>query len=157
MLSETELQLIDNELRDAVTPRSACVEALLVVQRSRGWVSDEAMEEVATRLGMPLVELESIATFYNLIFRQPVGKHVIHVCDGISCWVTGGPKVSERVQAVLGIRPGETTSDGKFTLLPADCMGVCDRAPAMIIDQTVYGPLSDTQVDEVINNLENDR
>ena len=134
MLSETERKLIDDELKHAFTAQSACVEALLIVQRSRGYVSDEALEEIAARLGMSTAELESIATFYNLIFRKPVGRHVIHVCDGISCWVTGGKRVGERVQERLGIRPGETTQDGAFTLLPADCMGVCDRAPAMIIE-----------------------
>ncbi len=156
MLSETELELIEKEKLHAVTPRSACVEALLIVQRSRGWVSDEALNEVAERLGMPAVELESIATFYNLVFRKPVGKHVVHVCDGISCWVTGGKKVSEQVQRLLGIRPGETTSDGKFTLLPGDCMGVCDRAPAIIIDRTVYGPVTESQIEEIIRTVENE-
>lgn len=156
MLSETERQLIDHELEHAFTAQSACVEALLIVQRSRGHVSDEALEDVAAQLGMSTAELESIATFYNLIFRKPMGRHIIHVCDGISCWVTGGKQVRERVQKVLGIRPGETTQDGKFTLLPADCMGVCDRAPAMIIDRTVYGPLSEDQVDRIIEEAGSD-
>ena len=156
MLSESELEAIEKEKKHAVTPRSACVGALLIVQRSRGWVSDEALAEVAGKLEMPVVELESIATFYNLIFRKPVGRHVVHVCDGISCWVTGGKKVSEQVQRVLGIRPGETTPDGKFTLLPADCMGVCERAPAMIVDRKVYGPLSESQIEEIIKSVENE-
>ncbi|WP_455382326.1 NADH-quinone oxidoreductase subunit NuoE [Salinispira pacifica] len=156
MLSDTERKLIDEELEHAVTPRSACVEALLVVQRSRGWVSDEALEEVAERLGMPAVELESIATFYNLIFRKQVGRHVIHVCDGISCWLTGGKELKENIQNALGIRPGETTEDGRFTLLPADCLGACDRAPAMIIDRKVYGPVKPETVKELLDSVEND-
>ncbi len=154
MLSDTEIQGIDEQLRHAVTPRSACVEALLVVQESRGWISDDALYDVAERLGMPAAELESIATFYNLIFRKEVGKHVVHVCDGISCWVMGNKAIRRKLEERLKIRAGETTSDGMFTLLPADCMGACDRAPAVIIDKKLYGPVTEADVDKIIDEFE---
>jgi len=153
MLSDTEKSEIEGIMEHAETKRSACVDALLIVQKYRGWVSDEALADVATTLEMSTAELDSIATFYNLIFRKPVGKHVIHVCDGISCWIMGGHNIRDHLQSRLGIKAGETTADGQITLLPGDCMGACDRAPAMIIDETLHGNLTIEQLDKVIDEL----
>jgi NADH-quinone oxidoreductase subunit E len=153
MLSDTEKKEIEATVQHAETQRSACVDALLIVQRHRGWVSDEALADVAAALEMSTAELDSIATFYNLIFRKPVGKHVVHVCDGISCWIMGGHAVRDRVRERLGIRAGETTEDGEITFLPADCMGACDRAPTMIVDQTLYGNVTPEKVDEILDEL----
>jgi NADH-quinone oxidoreductase subunit E len=150
MLTDEERREIQSEAAPSVHKRAAGPEALKIVQRRRGWVSDEALEEVAAALEMTPAELDSVATFYNLIFRRPVGRHVILVCDSVSCWVMGYEDIRRHLAARLGIALGETTADGRFTLLPIVCLGACDRAPAMMIDDELYGNLTPQRIDEIL-------
>jgi NADH-quinone oxidoreductase subunit E len=149
MLNEKEMQEINAELANCVTKQSASVEALNIVQRHRGWVSDDAMKDVAAVLDMTADELDAVATFYSFIFRKPVGRHVILVCDSISCWVMGYNPLIARIMKKLGIGFGETTGDKRFTLLPISCLGACDRAPAMMVDEDLYGPVTP----EIMNSI----
>jgi NADH-quinone oxidoreductase subunit E len=130
--------------------RAVGVEALQIVQRHRGWVTDEALIDVAEFLEMTPAELDAVATFYNFIFRKPVGKHIILVCDSVSCWIMGSERVVEHLQNRLGIVLGETSADGVFTLLPTACLGACDRAPAMMIDDQLYGDLDPAKIDQIL-------
>jgi NADH-quinone oxidoreductase subunit E len=150
MLTAEEKKEIEAEFPRYEQKRAACVEALKVVQRHRGWVSDEALIAVAEFLEMTPAELDGVATFYNLIFRKPVGKHIILVCDSISCWIMGYERVLQHLQNRLGIVLGETTADGVFTLLPIVCLGACDQAPAMMIDDELYGNLDPDKIDEIL-------
>ncbi|MGO9308282.1 MAG: NADH-quinone oxidoreductase subunit NuoE [Spirochaetia bacterium] len=150
MLSEREKERILEEAGLHEHPRSAVSEALLIVQESRGWVPDEALGEVAVILGMSTEEVESIATFYELIFRRPVGRHVILVCDSVSCWITGEERILSHLQHRLGVGLGGTTPDGEFTLLPAGCLGACDAGPAMMIDGKLYESLTPERADEIL-------
>jgi NADH-quinone oxidoreductase subunit E len=109
---------------------------------------------VAAYLDMSADELDSIATFYNMIFRQPVGKHVILLCDSISCWVMGYESLQTYLQDRLGIQYGQTTADGRFTLLPNCCLGTCDCAPALMIDQDLYRNLSTEQLDAILEQYD---
>jgi NADH-quinone oxidoreductase subunit E len=113
-------------------------------------VPDDALVAVAGLLGMSPDELDSVATFYNLIFRRPVGRHVILVCDTVSCWVMGYEAVVEGIGERLGIGFGETTVDGRFTLLPIPCLGACDRAPALMIDDDLHGPVEPGALDQIL-------
>ena len=151
MLSEIERHEIEEELAHYDHKRAACIEALKIVQRHRGWVSDEALEDLASVLDMSVDELDDVATFYNLIFRKPVGRHVILVCDSISCWVMGFPKVLDGLIERLGIKVGETMPDGRFTLLPNVCMGDCDHAPVMMIDDDTYGNVDAAKLDGILD------
>jgi NADH-quinone oxidoreductase subunit E len=130
--------------------RAVCVEAMKIVQRHRGWVSDESIRDIADVLEMSPDELDSVATFYDLIFRRPVGKHVILVCDSVTCWVMGYNSLREQLRQRLGIQPGETSADGRFTLLPIACLGTCDHAPALMIDNDLYRDLDSKQMDEIL-------
>jgi NADH-quinone oxidoreductase subunit E len=150
MLTAEEKKEIEAEFPRYEQKRAACVEALKVVQRHRGWVSEEALIAVAEFLEMTPAELDGVATFYNLIFRKPVGKHIILVCDSISCWIMGYERVLQHLQDRLGIVKGETTADGVFTLLPIVCLGACDQAPAMMIDDELYGKLDPDKIDEIL-------
>ncbi len=150
MITQEELKEIDDEIKKAPTKKAAVIDALKVIQRHRGWVPDDALEEVAGILEMTPDEVDSIATFFSMIFRSPVGRHVIFVCDSVSCWVVGYEEIREHLMERLGISMGETTGDGKFTLLPAACLGVCERAPAMMIDETLYTRLTLSGVDEIL-------
>jgi NADH-quinone oxidoreductase subunit E len=150
MLSEVERREIEAELAHYEQKRAACVEALKIVQQHRGWVSDESLEDIAVLLDMTPAELDSVATFYNLIFRRPVGQHVILLCDSVSCWIMGYERLYQHLSARLGITMGETTQDGQFTLLPMCCLGTCDHAPALMIDTALYRDLAPDQLDDIL-------
>lgn len=117
---------------------AASVEALHVVQQHVGWVSDEHLRDVAQLLGMSAAELDGIASFYNLLFRRPVGRNVILVCDSVSCWMMGSDAVTTALRERLGIGFGETTADGVFTLLPMCCLGDCDHAPVLMVGEDTH-------------------
>ena len=150
-LSNEEIEAIEAEVTHLPDRPSAAIEAMQIVQAQRGWVSDESLNAIARLLDMSPAELDSIATFYNLIYRQPVGRHVVMVCDSVSCYVMGCDRVRSSVAEHLGIEPGQTTDDGRFTLLPIVCLGACDRAPVMMVGDELLG---DVQPDEVPGLLE---
>ncbi len=150
MLADAEKHEIEAELEHYANRRGVLPDALKIVQRRRGWVSDEAVADLADYLGMTPAEVDSIATFYSLIWRRPVGRHVILVCDSVSCWVCGYNSVREHLTKRLGISLGETTADGRFTLLPCACLGVCEQAPVMMIDDDLHGDLTNEKVDEIL-------
>lgn len=133
-LSDDEKREISEEFGHYELKSAVCIEALRVVQRYRGWVSDEAIFGIASFLGMSPADVDGIATFYNLIFRKPVGRHVLFVCDSVSCWVMGCNQVKQSLGDRLGIKPGETTPDGAFTVLPIACLGCCENAPVVLVD-----------------------
>lgn len=150
MLSAEEKREIDHEITRYEHKSAVGLEALKIVQKHRGWVSDEGIKDIADYLGLSLEDLDGVATFYNLIFRQPVGKHVIQVCDSISCWIMGYDRIREHLTSRLGIKAGETTADGQFTLIPICCLGTCDRAPAMLIDDQLYRDLDPEKIDQIL-------
>ncbi len=151
MLDEQEKMAIRAELDNSEESAAASVEALKIVQANRGFVSDEAISDISRELGITVDELESIATFYPFVFRKPVGKHLVLVCDGVVCYIVGHENIFAYLQQRLGIGPGETTRDGMFTLLPVSCIGACDHAPAIIIDGKMYGDLNTQRIDEILN------
>ena len=153
-LTPDEIQEIDHEIAVVPYKSSAAIEALRAVQRRRGWVSDEALKDVAAYLEMSPEELEGVATFYNLIFRRPVGRHVIFLCDSVSCWILGVDRVREKLSGKLGIGFGETTQDGRFTLLPIQCLGTCDHAPALMIDDDLHRDLKPEELEPILERYE---
>lgn len=154
MLRPEERAEIEHELPLFPRKSAACIEALRIVQRHRGWVSDEAIRDIAEFLEMSESELDGVATFYNLIYRRPVGRHVIHVCDSVSCWIMGYDKLKEALVKKLGIEPGQSTPDGRFTLLPIPCLGTCDRAPAMFVGEDLHRDLTPSDVDGILAKYE---
>jgi NADH-quinone oxidoreductase subunit E len=151
MLSTVEKKEIEEAIRIVPVKKAACIEALKVVQAHRRWISDESLKDVAEYMEMTAEELDSVATFYNLLFRKPVGRHVILVCDSISCWVMGYENVRDNLMKKLSIRYGETTPDDRFTLLPNCCLGTCDRAPALMIDNDLYQNVRIEQLEDILN------
>lgn len=150
MLSSEDIQAIREEMHHFPAKRAAAGEALKIVQRRHGWVSDEHLKEVAALLEMSPAELDGFATFYTLIYRKPVGRHVILICESISCHVMGYPKMLAHLRARLGVDLGQTTADGRFTLLPVPCLGACDHAPAMMVDQDMHLDLDEQKIDQVL-------
>jgi NADH-quinone oxidoreductase subunit E len=153
-LTEEEIQEIKDYVKAYPNKRGACVEALKIVQRHDGWVSDRHLREVAALLEMTPDELDGVATFYSLIFREPVGRHVILICDSVVCWIMGYEDLLRHLKSVLGIDLGETTADGRFTLLPVACLGACDHAPALMIDEDLHTDLTKEKLDEILARYE---
>ncbi len=153
MLPKELLETLQAQIAKAEHPRELAVDIMLAVQNHYGYLSDEALEEGAHLLGMTPLELEELATFYDFIYREPVGKFVIHVCDGVVCWMNGYEWVMDYLSQKLGVKPGETTPDGLFTILPTACIGYCDLSPAMLINGRPYGPLTPEKVDDILNGL----
>lgn len=134
-------------------PRELVVDVMLALQAHAGYLSDEAVAAAADLLQMTPLEIDELATFYTFIYREPVGRYVIHVCDSVICWMEGGQNLVAHLCGRLGIRMGETTADGLFTLLPVCCIGYCDRAPAILVNRKVHGPLTIESLDRLIDTL----
>ncbi|GFE57163.1 NADH-quinone oxidoreductase subunit NuoE [Geobacter sp. AOG1] len=150
MIPESLKTEIQARIAAAVTPREAAVDVMKELQRHDGWLTDEAVGEAAELLGLTLLQVEELATFYEMIYRRPVGKRVIHVCDSISCWAVGGETMLAHLARRLGVEPGETTGDGVFTLLPCCCLGNCGEGPTMMVGDTLYGRLTADRIDEIL-------
>lgn len=150
MLTEEEKRLIEEEGRCYPERRAVCIDALRIVQRSRSWISDETLRDIAVYLDIGIADLEGVATFYNLIHRRPVGRHVILLCDSISCWLTGYPGILAHLRKRLGVDFGGTTPDGRFTLLPNPCLGRCEHSPVMLVDDDHHHDLTPEKVDKLL-------
>lgn len=163
MLPEKLKRALQKYIRTSEHPREKAVDVMYAVQRHYGYLSDEGLAESARLLAMTELELEELATFYDFIYRRPVGKFVLHVCDGVVCWMCheGWSCIGEEESiltylcARLGVEVGETTADGLFTVLPSACLGYCEYAPAMLVNGKPHGPLTPESMDQVLEELKN--
>ena len=144
---------LEQRVADANTNREAAVDVMKELQRHYGWLTDEALEEASQLLGLSPLQVEELATFYEMIYRRPVGRHVVHVCDSISCWASGGETLLESLAQLLRIVPGSTTADGNITLLPCSCLGNCGEAPCMMIGEKQYGRMTPEAGAHVVASL----
>ena len=154
MLTAEEQHEINEELQHYPNHQAVCIDAMLIVQRHRGWVSDESIRDIAEFLGLSTADVDGVATFYNLIRRKPVARHVALICDSVSCWIMGCDRVRDRLCSTLGTTLGGSTADGRFTLLPIVCLGACDRAPAMMIDDNLHTDLDEHRIDEILSQYQ---
>lgn len=151
MLSVEEREEIHEEMKLYPYRGAVCIDALKIVQKHRGWISDEAVTDVAAEIGLTVDEVDGIATFYTRLYRKPVGRNIILVCDSISCMIMGYETIYRHISDRLKIKFGETTPDGRFTLLPISCLGDCDHAPAMMINDDHYNNLEVSEIEEILN------
>ena len=151
-LSEAERSAIEHEMHHYEDPRAASIEALKIVQKARGWVPDGAADAIGAILGIPASDVEGAATFYSQIFRHPVGRHIIRVCDSMTCYIGGHESVVASITQELGIALGQTSADGRFTLLPVCCLGNCDKAPAMMIDDDTFGDIKPEDINQLLES-----
>ena len=152
MLSELELDEINEEIAHAPYRHAVAIDALKIVQAHRGWVSDESIKGIARHLEMAPEELDGIATFYNLIFRQPVGDKIILLCNSITCWIKGYDKLQQQISDHLGIGLGETTADNQYTFLPVTCLGACDKAPVMMVGDDLHENLEASSLAQIFRS-----
>jgi NADH-quinone oxidoreductase subunit E len=151
VLSDAEIQAIESIAKRYESPRGASIEALREVQRRRGSIPSEALCDIARVLGLSPDELGGVATFYNVIFRRLVGRSVILLCDSLSCWIMGCGALREKLESSLGVKLGETTPDGRFTLLSTACLGACNHAPAMMVGENLFGDLDPDKLETILD------
>ncbi|CAB1064231.1 NADH-ubiquinone oxidoreductase chain E (EC [Olavius sp. associated proteobacterium Delta 1] len=153
MLPEELKQSLIEHIDQVEHPRELVVDVMFAIQEHYGYLTDEGVQETAGLLDMSALEVEQLATFYTFIYREPVGKYVIHVCDSVVCWMDGYESVRDYLIQKLDIQPGESTPDGLFTLLAVCCIGYCDRSPAMLINRKAYGNLTADKIDGILEKL----
>jgi NADH-quinone oxidoreductase subunit E len=134
-------------------PKSALLPALEIAQQENGWLSEEVMREVGQAMDLPPTEVASVASFYTMLYTQPVGEHVIQVCTNLSCSLLGAEHIVDYISRKLGIEVGQTTPDGKFTLLTVECLGSCGTAPMMQVNETYYENLTEEKIDRILAEL----
>ena len=150
-VSEKVKKEIERDLRLLPEPRAAVIQALRLFQGENGYINDEDIDEIAEILGLPPMEIKEVATFLHYIFYdRPMGQRVIMICDTLSCALMGGDTLKAFLEEKLGIRAGETTEDGRFSLISASCLGLCDIAPAMLVNEKVCGNLTEEKIEEIL-------
>ncbi|MBN1571917.1 MAG: NADH-quinone oxidoreductase subunit NuoE [Deltaproteobacteria bacterium] len=152
-LSDTSINKIKEISRRYPTSESALLPALYVAQREKGWLAKEIMDEVADALDLPRVRVYGVATFYTMYYKKPMGKYVIQVCTNVSCMINGGEEIFGHLKKKFGIKSGETTGDGLFSILEVECLGNCGNAPVMQVNEDFYENLTIEAVDEIIDSL----
>lgn len=130
--------------------RSALIPALHLAQAEKGYLPLETQAEVADLFDIEPNEVNAIVTFYDMFFEKPVGKHLIHICKNVSCMLRGCDTLISKMCEKLQIKPGETTLDGQFTVIPSECLGACDLAPMMLVDEKAVGPVKEEDLDRIL-------
>lgn len=153
MLPDELKTQLEQKIAHTDHPRELVVDVMFALQAHYGYLSDAAVTETAALVGMTTVEVDELATFYPFVYREPVGRYVIHVCDSVVCWMGGYESLRDHLMQRLDIPLGGTTADGLFTLLPVCCIGYCDRAPAILINKKVYGELTPEKLDRLLARL----
>jgi len=153
MLSQEHLQRIEELKKRYRHPQSVVIDALWMWQKEHGWGSEEGMKYIADRLGSPAHHVYGVVTFYTMFNKQPVGRHKIEVCTNVSCMLRDGEKILKHIESRLNIKAGESTSDDRFTLVEAECLGSCGSAPMMQIGDKYYENLDPARVDTILNGL----
>ena len=131
--------------------RAALLPVLWVCQRQHGWISAEVLQYVADRLGVSTAAVKGVVTFYTMFFEEPVGRHVIWVCRTLSCDLRGGKAIQEHLERRLGCKAGQTSEDGAFTLLKAECLAACGQAPMVQIGDDYYENLTLAELDRILD------
>jgi NADH-quinone oxidoreductase subunit E len=153
MISDQLLAKFDSIVQNYPVKRSGLIPILLTTQEELGYLSDESIAAIARYLELPAIEVYEVVTFYSMLRRRPVGKHHVQVCTNISCLLLGGEEIFERVSKQLGIKEGETTRDGQFSLTEVECLGACCNAPAMQVNYTYHDDLTSEKVDQILLEL----
>jgi NADH-quinone oxidoreductase subunit E len=153
MISDSLLAKFDSIVQNYPVRRSALIPILLTTQEELGYLSEESIAAIARYLELPEIEVYEVVTFYSMLRRRPVGRHHVQVCTNISCLLLGGEEIFEHVAKQLGIKEGETTGDGQFSLTEVECLGACCNAPVMQVNYTYHIELTFEKVDQVLREL----
>src|ERR1041384_7607308 len=145
---------IDGHLAKYPVKRSAILPLMFIVQRERGYLDPPGVAYLANLLGLRITDIWEVATFYSMLHIEPVGKYHIQMCKTLSCKIMGEPRITEHVCNRLGIKPGETTADGKFTVSLVECLGSCGTAPMFQVNFDYHENLTAAKVDQILDGLD---
>lgn len=151
MLSEKVRLAILQLQKNYPEKRSALIPALHLAQSEVGYLPLEVQEEIADLFAIDVNEVNAVVSFYDMFFEKPVGRHLIHVCKNVSCMLRGSDQLINRLCEKLQVKPEETSADGEFTVLPSECLAACDRAPMMLVDEKVIGPVKEEDLDRLLD------
>jgi len=149
---ETEAR-IDAAIREYPRAHSVLLEVLHLIQKERGYIADEDMEYAAAKVGVPLVHVAGMVSFYTMLRRKPVGRHHIQICRTLSCQLRGSREILEHLKKRLGIREGEVTPDGRFSLVTVECLGSCGTAPMMQVNDDYHENLTLKRLDALLDSM----
>lgn len=153
MFSQANETKLDELLTHYPVKRSAVLPALYMAQDEHGYVTDDDVKYIAQRLDMRVNEVEEVVTFYTMYSRKPVGKYKLQVCRTLSCMLLGAEAVTEQIEHKLGVGVGQTTPDGKFTLMEVECLGYCDLAPCLQVNFDYHEKVTTADVNKLIEDL----
>jgi NADH-quinone oxidoreductase subunit E len=151
--TEENLKRIEEVRKKYPTALAAVMPVVYIAQEQNGYISNEAMEEIATVLGIEKVNVLSVVTFYTMYHKKPMGKYHVQVCTNVSCMLRGGYEIWENVKTKLGLENMQVSEDGKFSLEEVECMGACGYAPMIAINEDFYENLTKEKVEEILNSL----
>jgi NADH-quinone oxidoreductase subunit E len=150
MLSEKTITAILELQKLYPEERSALIPALHLAQAEVGYLPQEVQDEVAALFGLDPNEVNAVVTFYDMFFEKPAGKHIIHLCKNVSCMLRGSDELESNLCQKLQVKAGETTADGEFTVILSECLAACDRAPMMLVDEAVKGPVKEEDLERIL-------
>lgn len=150
MLKQETIAAILNLQKRYPQKRSALIPALHLAQAEKGYLPVDIQQEVANLFGIDASEVHGLVTFYDMFYEKPVGKHVLHVCKNVSCMLKGADEVMKGLCHKLNVQPGEMTQDGQYTLIASECLGACDLAPMLLVDDEAFGPAHPNELDQIL-------
>ncbi len=152
--SEKIKKAVDESIAKYGTDRDELIPILNELNQTLGYLPKEALDEVSKRLKTPKSQLFSAATFYHMLSTKPRGRHVIQFCESAPCHVVGGREVWEALTTELKLQTGETSEDGKWTLITTSCLGACGVGPVLVVDEDMYGNVTPNQVKDILSRYE---
>lgn len=153
MLSPNARKRIESLKSEYETNQSALIPALHVAQADQGWLSEETQGEVATILDVTPQSVREVVTFYTMFHQRPVGRYLLQVCRNLSCCLKGGHRLQKQIEERLGIQEGETTQDGRFTLVSVECLGSCGTAPVLMVNDRYHEDVTPAEIDRLLTEL----
>lgn len=142
---------IDQIIAKYVDKKGVLIQLLLDIQKELHWIPKEAIKKISYRLKIPFSQIFRVASFYTALSLKPIGRHLVRVCEGTACYVRGAPRILDSVETKIGIKPGETTPDDRFTLETVNCLGCCALGPVIEVDGIYYGKLNSVKLDKIFS------
>lgn len=152
--SRDVVKTVDKVVDEFHAKSEELIPILMKINQELGFISTEALEQISSRMHIPQSQVYSVASFYHMIYTKPNGRHVIKFCESAPCHVAGGREVWEALQKALGLKPGETSVDGKWTLTTTSCLGVCAVGPVLMVDEDIYGNITPNQLSDILGKYE---
>lgn len=151
MLEQHEKDHLAEHIAHYPEPRAGAIYTLQYLQKKYGYLHDQALDEASALCGLSPTQLKELVSFYSLLFSQPVGKRILRVCDSIACHMAGAPQLLAEAEQLTGVPLGQVSKDGRTTVLPHVCLGLCDKAPAMLLDDAEHGPMDSASLQALID------